>query len=249
MMISDKSDGVRTLAEDFAEGDSMIAASVPAHLSGLTAADVRVADRIDRPALVVVDLQNDFVRPGAPLEVPEARETITVNRMLIDYFRANQWPVVFTRFVSRPSDAHFWRWSPECDPREKCCWAGHHRAYLDSPHMKECIAVIDELAPEAADIVIDKNFYGAFHGTDLAAIFEKLGVKSVVVTGTVTQICVDQTAREAFQHGFNTVVVSDAVSSSSPDLASYALENIRRKFGWVASSDEVLSWFSIAHRS
>ncbi|WP_019171755.1 cysteine hydrolase family protein [Pseudaminobacter salicylatoxidans] len=212
------------------------------HLVGVTAANVDLADRVERPALIVVDLQNDFVREGAPLEVPEARATLGVNRMLIDFFRANGWPVIFTRFVSRPTDAHFWRWSPQCDPREKCCWAGHHRRYLDSPGMWECIAVVDELAPAAADIVIDKNFYGAFHGTGLSAMLENLGVKSVIVTGTVTQICVDQTAREAFQHGFNAVVVSDAVSSSSPELAAYALENIRRKFGWVTSSAELLSW-------
>src|SRR5690606_35877969 len=138
-------------------------------------------------------------RPGAPLEVPEARDTIAVNRTLIDFFRANNWPAVFTRFISRPTDAQFWRWSPECDPPDKCCSAGHRRRYLDSPLAKDCIAVIDELTPETADIIIDKNSYGAFHETELLEILRGLGVKSVVVTGTVTQICVDQTAREAFQ--------------------------------------------------
>lgn len=209
---------------------------------GLTSSDVPPAERVGRPALIVVDLQNDFVLPGAPLEVPEARATIAVNQKLVEYFRAHRFPVIFTRFVSRPTDKHFWRWSPECDPRERCCWAGHERLYQGYAEPKECIAVIDELAPEESDYVVDKNYYGAFHGTDLSKMLQTLDVGSVVVTGTVTQICVDQTAREAFQHGLNAVVVSDAVSSSSPELAAYALENIKRKFGWVTTSEEIITW-------
>lgn len=209
---------------------------------GLKSSDVPPAERVVRPALIVVDLQNDFVLPGAPLEVPEARATIAVNQKLVEYFRVNRLPVIFTRFVSRPTDKHFWRWSPECDPRERCCWAGQRRLYKGYAEPKECIDVIDELAPTKSDYVVDKNYYGAFHGTDLAKTLQALDVGSVVVTGTVTQICVDQTAREAFQNDLNAVVVSDAVSSSSPELASYALENIKRKFGWVATSEEVITW-------
>ena len=61
-------------------------------------------DRYRNPALLVVDMQNDFVRVGAALEVADARATIPANRALIDFFRARKLPVVFTRFITFPSE-------------------------------------------------------------------------------------------------------------------------------------------------
>lgn len=63
-----------------------------------------------------------------------------------------------------------------------------------------------------------------------------MGVESLVVTGTVTQICVEETAREAFHHGFRTTMVADAVSSYAPDLHAATLKNFAMKFGWVDDS-------------
>ena len=208
---------------------------------GTKARDVPMAERLHSPALVVVDLQNDFVRPGAPLEVPEARETIAANRKLIDIFRKNGLPIVFTRFISAEQDEHFWLWSPECYPDVKCCWRDQWRTYQDSDVEMECIAVVPELELQSSDIIIDKYSYGAFHGTNLDEILKKLGVRSLVLTGTVTQICVEQTGREAFQHGFRVTIACDAVSSSYPDLAAATLKNFASKFGWVATSDEIVA--------
>jgi nicotinamidase-related amidase len=102
--------------------------------------------------------------------------------------------------------------------------------------------VIDELAPEPDDIVVDKYGYGAFHGTELDERLREAGIRSLVVAGTVTQICVEETAREAFHHGYRTTVVSDAVSSYVPDLHEATLKNFALKFGWVVDTDTVLSW-------
>ena len=66
------------------------------------------------------------------------------------------------------------------------------------------------------------------------------GVRSLVVTGTVTQICVEETAREAFHHGFATTIVADAVSSFAPDLHAATLKNFAMKFGWVDTAESVL---------
>ena len=189
--------------------------------------------RARNPALVVVDMQNDFVRQGAPLEVPDARATIAAHRLLIAAFRAAGRPVVYTRFLSRREDNLLWRWSPQCRPPVRCCWDGHRRSYADCDGERDCSAVIDELAPEPGDAIVDKHGYGAFHGTDLARRLEALGVGSLFVTGTVTQICVEETAREAFHHGFPTTLVEDAVSSFAPDLHAAALKNFAMKFGWV----------------
>ena len=93
---------------------------------------------------------------------------------------------------------------------------------------------------------MDKLGYGAFHGTDLDVRLRALGVRSLVVTGTVTQICVEETAREAFHHGYATTVVADAVSSFAPDLHAATLRNLAMKFGWVANADEVIAALATA---
>ena len=197
-------------------------------------------DTIEDAALVIVDMQNDFVRVGAPLEVPDARNTIESHRRLLEAFRSRHRPVVYTRFLSRTQPNLLWNWSPQCRPPTKCCWKGHRRYYADVGAEIECTDVIDELAPRAADLIVDKYGYGTFHDTSLAQLLRARGIQSLVVTGTVTQICVEETAREAFHHGFRTTMVADAVSSFAPDLHAATLKNFAMKFGWVADSADVI---------
>lgn len=198
--------------------------------------------RVEHPALVVVDMQNDFVRAGAPLEVPDARSTIAVHQRLIAEFRSRGLPVIYTQFLSRQTDNLLWRWSPQCAPETKCCWKGFRRRYDDAQGDLDCTEVIDELQPEPGDLRIEKFSYGAFHGTDLDGHLRAMGARSLVVTGTVTQICVDETARGAFDHGYRTTMVADAVSSFAPDLHAATLKNFAMKFGWVADAETVVSW-------
>jgi nicotinamidase-related amidase len=198
-------------------------------------------DTFGRAALIVVDMQNDFVRRGAPLEVPDARVTIEPHCALLSAFRARNWTVVYTRFLSRTEPCLLWNWSPQCRPPTKCCWKGHRRHYIDVGRELECTDVIEELDPASGDVIIDKYGYGAFHDTPLADTLHGRGIESLIVTGTVTQICVDETAREAFHHGFRTTMVSDAVSSFAPDLHAATLKNFAMKYGWVAPSADVLA--------
>jgi nicotinamidase-related amidase len=205
------------------------------------AADVPLAERVVAPALLVVDMQNDFVRTGAPLEVPDARATIAATQRLLAAFRERGLPVIYTRFLSLQDDNLLWRWSPQCHPATRACWPDHRRSYDDVEGARPCADVIDELAPAAGDPIVDKVGYGSFHGTDLDARLRALGVRSLVVTGTVTQICVEETAREAFHHGYATTIVEDAVSSFAPDLHAATLRNFAMKFGWVSGADEVIA--------
>ena len=197
--------------------------------------------RVENPALVIVDMQNDFVRPGAPLEVPDARATIAPHRALIATFRLRALPIVYTKFITTPYRSLLWNWSPECEADTKCCWKGHERRYEDSNKPLECTDIVREIYPEPGDLVVEKFGYGAFHGTALADMLHALGVGSVIVTGTVTQICVEETAREAFHYGFRTTLVEDAVSSFAPNLHAATLENFAMKFGWVAGSADILA--------
>jgi nicotinamidase-related amidase len=197
-------------------------------------------DRLARPALVIVDMQNDFVRVGAPLEVPQARQTVSVHQELIAFCREREIPIIYTKFLAGPGRTLIWEWSPMLAPPICCCWKGHRRYYEDVRRELDCSDIIEEIYPEPADPVVEKFGYGAFHNTNLDDLLKARHVESVFVTGTVTHICVEETAREAFKWGYKTTMVADAVSSYMLDLHAAALKNFSLKFGWVSTAEELM---------
>ena len=192
-----------------------------------------------RAALLVVDMQNDFVREGAPQEVPDARATIPVIAGLLEAFRALARPVVFTRFTAGPERTLLWSWSPECGPQLRSCWPGVVRAYDDGTELRGH-DVIPELTPLDTEAVVDKYGYGSFHNTMLEDVLRARHVSQVVTVGTVTQICVEDTVREGFHRGFEMVMVRDGVSSFDAELHAGTLRNIEMKFGRVERSEQLL---------
>lgn len=193
-----------------------------------------------RSALLIVDMQNDFVRETAPLEVPDARKTIGPTNALIGAWRDLERPVIFTRFQAGKAPSLLWTWSPQIHDPVGCCRVGQYRHYPDVQGERECIAVIDELDKRPEDPQVDKYWYGSFFRTNLKDLLHSHDVEGIVVTGTVTQICVEDTVRQAFHEGFKVIVAEDAVSSFAPDLHAATLKNIAMKFGAVASSDEII---------
>jgi nicotinamidase-related amidase len=194
----------------------------------------------ERQGLLVVDMQNDFVRPGAPQEVPDARATIPVIATLLDAFRAADRPVVFTRFTAGPKRTLLWTWSPQCGPELRSCWPGVSRLYEDGQQLAGH-DVVPELEPLDRESVVDKYGYGSFHNTMLEDVLRARAVSQVVAVGTVTQICVEETVREGFHRGLEMVMVRDAVSSFDPQLHAATLRNIQMKFGRVDTSATVLA--------
>lgn len=201
-------------------------------------------DQWRNPALVIVDMQNDFVRAGAPMEVPDARQTIPQHQQLLTFFRQAALPIIYTRFLAGPKRTLMWEWSPQLEPPVLACQRGHQRYYVDVDRTLDCADVIDEIYPQPGDYIIDKYGYGAFHSTNLEDTLRSLAVESLIITGTVTQICVEETGREAFHHGYKTTLVADAVSSYLPDLHAATLKNFAFKFGWVMTTTEVLQALS-----
>ncbi len=194
---------------------------------------------ISRTALVVVDMQNDFVRAGAPLEVPDARATIPAIRGVVARFRRLARPIVFTRYLANPRETLLWKWSPQLRAPVYCCKPGYRRRYTDADRELDCVAVIDELPVQPGDYVVDKYWYGSFFRTNLHDIIIGEHVDTVVIAGTVTQICVEETAREAFHLGLQTVILSDCVSSFDPGMHAATLKNFAMKFGRVIDSREL----------
>jgi nicotinamidase-related amidase len=196
--------------------------------------------RPERQALLVVDMQNDFLRVGAPQEVPEGRDIIPAIAELITAYRHAGRPVIFTRFLAGPTKTLMTIWSPECGEEQRSCWPGHLRRYGDRTEELEGPAVVDELAPLPGETIVDKYGYGAFHSTILRDALAASGCTQVVVTGVITQICVEDTVRQGFHHGLEMVVVPDGVASFDQELHDAALRNLGMKYAAVVPSAEVL---------
>jgi nicotinamidase-related amidase len=194
----------------------------------------------DRTALLVVDMQNDFVRAGAPMEVPDARGTIDAQRELIGVARAKNVPVLFTRFLAGPAYTLVWEWSPLLGPEVQSCWKGVMRSYDDIADKRDGSDVIDELRPEPADHVIEKYGYNAFHDTNTLSTLHALGRNMIIVAGTVTQICVNDTVRGAFHHGLRTVVARDGVSSYDAEQHNATLRGLDMKYARVLDNAQIL---------
>lgn len=190
-------------------------------------------------ALLVVDLQNDFVRDGAPQEVPDARATIPIVRSLIDACRSAGRPVIYTRYTAGPEITHLAWFSPECGPEQRSCWPNTMRRYRDSDAAVDGHDIVDELEPLEHELVVDKFGYGSFHNTILDDALRARGVRQIWVIGTVTQICVEETVREGYRRGYEVVVAADAVSSFDEEMHRCTLRNMAQKFALVADSSSL----------
>jgi ureidoacrylate peracid hydrolase len=175
-------------------------------------------------ALIVVDMQRGFVEPGQPMEVPPAREIVPAIRALLHAFRARRLPVGFSEFTS-PS-------SP-----------GGHVPSADTDDVAST-RTIEALAPHPGELVVRKRWYDAFGGTQLDAWLRARGVTSLVITGTMTDVCVLSTVVGAFNRDYRVSVVEDGVATLWPDIQRATLDIVSRAFGRVVQSKEVLDIIS-----
>lgn len=205
-------------------------------------------------ALVIIDMQRDFLEPGgfgAMLgnDVSLLRSAIAPCQRLLAAARAVGMLMIHTREGHRPdlSDA---------PPAKLARGKGATRIGDAGPMGRILIrgepghAIIPELAPAPGEPVLDKPGKGAFYQTDLGLILANHGIRSLVVAGVTTEVCVHTTVREANDRGFECLVVSDAVGSYFPGFHRVALDMISAQggiFGWVADSAAVCSALTLAN--
>lgn len=198
-----------------------------------------------RTALLVVDMQRGFVDPGQAMEVPPAREIVPAIRALLDGFRAKRLPVVFTEFTYSPAVPIL---VGELHPEHRPATPGAPRGFgVPSSSCLEGDAsarTIGALAPRPDELVIRKRWYDAFAGTELDGALRARGVTSLVVTGTMTDICVLATVVGAFNHEYRISVVTDGVATLWPEIQRATLDIVSRAFGRVVQSKEVLDTIS-----
>ncbi|HXC88530.1 MAG TPA: isochorismatase family cysteine hydrolase [Stellaceae bacterium] len=201
-----------------------------------------------RAALVIIDMQRDFLEPGgfgAALgnDVSLLRRTIAPSRQLLDKARAAGLTVVHTREGHRADLA-------DLPPAKKA--RGRLSAGIGDPGPMGRILVrgedghdiIPELYPRPGEPIVDKPGKGAFHATDLDAMLRNRGIAQLIVCGVTTEVCVHTTVREANDRGYDCVVVADCVGSYFPEFHEIGLKMIAAQggiFGWVASSEAVVA--------
>jgi ureidoacrylate peracid hydrolase len=198
-----------------------------------------------RTALLVVDMQRGFLEPGEALEVPPAREIVPAIRTLLDAFRGRGLPVAFTEFTYSPAVPIL---VGELHPEHKPAAPGAPRGFgMPSSNCLEgtqSARTIGALAPRPDEPVIRKRWYDGFAGTELDGALRARSVTSLVITGTMTDICVLSTVVGAFNREYRISVVADGVATLWPEIQRATLDIVGRAFGRVVQSKEVLDTIS-----
>jgi len=198
-----------------------------------------------RTALLVVDMQRGFLEPGEALEVPPAREIVPAIRALLDGFRDRRLPVAFTEFTYSPAVPIL---VGELHPEHKPAAPGMPRGFgIPSSNCLEgtpSARTIGALAPRPDEPVIRKRWYDGFAGTELDGALRARGVVSLVITGTMTDICVLSTVVGAFSREYRISVVADGVATLWPEIQRATLDIVGRAFGRIVQSKDVLDTIS-----
>lgn len=181
-----------------------------------------------KPALLIVDMQNDFIHSkNSPVYVPPAKKIIPKIVKLLTACRKKKIPIIYT-VTSHKKDRSDW-------------------ALLDKKHNRVyCIKntpgaeTIPEINPQKKEYIIKKKRYSAFFKTGLERLLKRLKVKRLIVCGVTTSCCVSSTVRDAYFRDYEVIVVSDAVSATYRDLHRAALKYFRENIGQVLKTDEVI---------
>lgn len=198
-------------------------------------------------ALVIIDMQRDFVLPGGFGEALGNDTSLLlaavepIGRVLAKA-REIGMLVIHTREGHRPD-------LTDCPPAK--LHRGGKTFIGEAGPMGRILVrgekghdIIDQLYPIDGEPVIDKPGKGSFHATDLAQILSDRGIKTLVVCGVTTEVCVHTTVREANDRGYECLVLSDCVASYFPEFQRVALEMIKAQggiFGWVSDADEFIA--------
>lgn len=170
----------------------------------------RKVNNMAKKALLIIDMLNDFLLPGAPLEVPKGREAIPCIGSEIRRARLEEVPIIYICDNHAPDDPEFAKWPPHCI------------------RGTEGSEVVRDLLPREGDIIVPKTSYSGFYGTDLEEILKDLGVEKLTVTGILTDICILFTSCDAFMRGYSIQIPESCVAALSDEDHNTALSQIER---------------------
>lgn len=202
---------------------------------------------VSRAALIVIDMQRDFVEPGGFGEtlgndIASCRAIIPTIRGLMDGFRAAGVSVIHTRECHKPDLS-------DCHPTKRERGTPSLRIGDEGPMGRILVAgesgaeIVEPLAPLEGELVVDKPGKGAFYATGLADHLETKGIKQLIFAGVTTEVCVQTSMREANDRGFECLLVTDATESYFPHFKQATIDMIVAQggiVGWAAPSSSVL---------
>jgi nicotinamidase-related amidase len=168
----------------------------------------------DKSVVIVVDMQNDFVKPGGSLVVPAAAETVPYIQQLVRSAREQGARVVYTQDTGFEGDPEFEIWPEHC---RMGSWGWQ---------------IVDELEPKPDDLICQKNRYDGFYGTWLEHFLGRVWhVEHVVVVGTVSNICVLHTAASAGLRWYRIVLPADGISALTEFDQALTLHQVSWLYG------------------
>lgn len=208
-----------------------------------------------RAGLLVIDFQNYGSNPDcgvaqmlvekhpevASYYVPRLRESIANSRRLLDAFRKTKREVIFTRHGALLSDGRDMIARRRQRDEESVEQTATPTLWSRGSFEHE---VVGELAPLADELVIDKNASSAFNGTGIDQLLRNLDLETLILTGMATDMCVETTARDAADRGYNVIVVEDATATFFAKHHRAALSALARVYTQVWSTDQVLASLS-----
>lgn len=221
----------------------------------LPAAPSALALDLDRTALVVVDMQNGFASPGgmldlAGIDVRPAREVIANARMVGEAARRSGMPVIYLT-IGYPPDLSTAGGIDSPNPQKELALC----LMRERPELRGKLLtfgtwdfqIVDELAPQPADLVIVKSRYSGFHGTSLDSHLRSRGIRNLLFVGIASNVCVESTIRDAYFLEYWPVLIEDAtMPAGSAEIQKATVFNVQTFFGWVANSEDVVTALSEA---
>lgn len=198
-------------------------------------------------ALIVIDMQKDFLYPGGfgallGNDTSLLRRTIEPIQAMLSFARERGMTVIHTREGHLPDLS-------DCPPTKLDRWPAGTRIGDMGPMGRILIrgeeghAIIDEVAPLPDELVIDKPGKNAFYATELEPYLRQRGIVNLLITGVTTDVCCSATTIAANDRGFNAIVLADCVASYSPERHAATLAVIKAQggiFGWVSAAQQLL---------
>ena len=188
---------------------------------------VRHKFRPHEAALLVIDMQRYFLDESSHAYLPNSEHIIENVQSMISRCRERSTPILFTRHAHRNAE----------DTGNMGTWWGD--VIRDGTGMSR---IDSRFAPLRKEMVIRKTQYSAFVGTGLERWLRTMGVSQLLITGVMTHLCCETTARDAFMKGFDVFFVVDGTASKTPDLHLSSIKTLTDGFAIPVSTKEVLKW-------
>jgi ureidoacrylate peracid hydrolase len=184
-----------------------------------------------KSALLVIDMQNDFFNPKSPAYTENAKAIVPNLKRLVAMARKNKIPVIYTAHCHQ---------DPKLDGGMTAQWWPDIRNKQSLVTGSKGAQIINQLKPSKSEKIIFKHRYSAFYNTDLEIYLRGLGVTDLIITGIMTGICVESTARDAFFRDFRVFIVCDATAAGEEDLHINSLRILAYAFAFITDTKQII---------